>query len=50
LLANLAKMVGNAYEILRAQINFDSSCDVPIFLGLACLMPFLEMHQLNKFS
>lgn len=46
----LAKMVGNAYEISQAQINFDSSCDVPIFLGLPCLMPLLEMHQVNKFS
>jgi hypothetical protein len=46
----LAKMVGNAYENFQAQINFDSSCDVPIFLGLACLMSLSKMHQLNKFS
>lgn len=46
----LTKMVGNAYENFQAQINFDSSCDMPIFLGLACLMPLSKMHQLNKFS
>lgn len=46
----LAKMLGNAYEISQAWINFDSSCDVPIFLCPTCLMPLLEMHQFHKFS
>jgi hypothetical protein len=42
-------MVGYAFEISQAQVNFDLLCDVSILLGLACLMPLLEtMHQLIK--
>jgi hypothetical protein len=42
----LAKMLGNAYEISQAWINFDSSCDVPIVRNASIQQVFVKEGHL----